>query len=115
MESNVVIDFGLAVILGGLIGTFIHNLRYLNRPTWAFPKRSMPLYALGGMATGAVALTVARRFGWTIREWDWILVGLLGAAVGVGELASRYRDEPTKAILTVPATIYRCSESELEI
>jgi methyl-accepting chemotaxis protein len=35
-----------------------------------------------------------------------VLVAALGAAVGIGELASRYRDEPAKAILSVPATIY---------
>src|SRR5262249_19720627 len=39
-------------------------------------------------------------------DWDWIVVGMIGGAVGVGELASRYRDEPTKAILSVPSLTY---------
>lgn len=37
---------------------------------------------------------------------DWIIVLLLGGLVGSGELVSRYRDEPLRALLTGPAIFY---------
>ena len=37
---------------------------------------------------------------------DWIAVAAIGATVGVGELVSRYRDEPAKAVFTLPALLY---------
>lgn len=37
---------------------------------------------------------------------EWGLVALLGALVGVGELVSRYRDAPGRALWTLPALIY---------
>ena len=99
-------DYALAAVLGGLSGALFRSLRYLNRPIWILPKRSMLHYLAGGMVVGIVALALAQRFGWHVPALDWILVALLGGCVGIGELASRYRDEPTKAILTLPATIY---------
>ncbi len=36
----------------------------------------------------------------------WIVVGLLGAALGTAELVSRYKDAPTEAIRTWPAILY---------
>jgi hypothetical protein len=38
--------------------------------------------------------------------WFYVLVGVLGAAVAVGELVSRYRDAPMKALTTIPAFVY---------
>lgn len=37
---------------------------------------------------------------------DYIIVALLGALVGIGELVSRYRDAPARAIVTGPAFLY---------
>jgi hypothetical protein len=37
---------------------------------------------------------------------DGLIVFLVGASVGVGELVARYRDEPRRAILTRPAMLY---------
>ncbi len=37
---------------------------------------------------------------------DWILVALLGALVGVGELVARYRDRPHRALVQGPALLY---------
>ena len=37
---------------------------------------------------------------------DWIIVTAIGGTVGVGELVSRYRDEPAKAVFTLPALLY---------
>jgi hypothetical protein len=37
---------------------------------------------------------------------DYLFVFLIGAIVAVGELTSRYKDDPTKAIISVPAGIY---------
>lgn len=37
---------------------------------------------------------------------DGIIVFLIGAAVGIGELVARYRDEPRRAIFTRPAMLY---------
>jgi hypothetical protein len=37
---------------------------------------------------------------------DWIVVGPLGALVGVGELVSRYRDAPARALASLPAVLY---------
>jgi hypothetical protein len=40
-------------------------------------------------------------------DWvDWVIVGLLGALVGVGGIVSRYRDDPGKVLTTVPAIAY---------
>jgi hypothetical protein len=104
--ASVVVDYVLAAILGGLAGALIRIIRYFNRPAWVLPKRSMPRYLIVGAAAGVMVLVLAQRLGWTAPHLDWILVALLGAAVGIGELTSRYRDEPTKALLTIPAMIY---------
>jgi hypothetical protein len=37
---------------------------------------------------------------------QWLTAGLLGAAVGIAELTSRYRDEPDNALRSLPAYIY---------
>lgn len=37
---------------------------------------------------------------------DFALAGLIGALVGVGELVSRYRDEPLDALKNIPAILY---------
>ena len=37
---------------------------------------------------------------------EWLTVTLLGALVGIGELVSRYRDAPDRALRTVPAVFY---------
>jgi hypothetical protein len=39
-------------------------------------------------------------------EVDYVAVACIGGLVGIGELVSRYRDEPSKALLTIPAVIY---------
>jgi hypothetical protein len=66
----------------------------------------MPRYLLVGAVVSILVLALARRLGWTAPHLDWVLVFLLGAFVGIGELTSRYRDEPAKALLTIPALIY---------
>ena len=38
--------------------------------------------------------------------WYYLLVGLFGACVAIGELVSRYRDEPVRALLTPSAVLY---------
>ena len=38
--------------------------------------------------------------------FDWLLVGLVGALVGIGELVSRYRDAPDRALRTPAAYLY---------
>lgn len=38
--------------------------------------------------------------------WFYFLVGFLGAAVAIGELISRYRDAPMRALATIPASLY---------
>jgi hypothetical protein len=37
---------------------------------------------------------------------DWLVVGLLGTAVGTGEIVARYRDTPSGALRTAPALLY---------
>jgi hypothetical protein len=37
---------------------------------------------------------------------DYIIVALLGGLVGLGELASRYREHPYFALMTLPAMVY---------
>lgn len=37
---------------------------------------------------------------------DYAIVAILGALVGGGELVSRYRDAPARAVLNLPAAIY---------
>jgi len=36
----------------------------------------------------------------------YVIVFLFGALVGIAELVSRYRDEPSKAILSIPGFLY---------
>jgi hypothetical protein len=95
-----------ALILGVAGGLIFRAIRYTNRPGWALGnKRSWP-YVLGGGVFGPLLLLLLRNSGWSPPDIEWILVAAIGAAVGVGELASRYRDAPIKAILSVPATVY---------
>jgi hypothetical protein len=42
----------------------------------------------------------------TTTQWDAVFVFVLGALVGAGELVSRFRDEPTRAIASVPGGLY---------
>lgn len=42
----------------------------------------------------------------TASLWPWLLAALLGGGVGIGELVSRYRDAPVRALLTLPAWFY---------
>lgn len=46
--------------------------------------------------------------GQVLRDQGWymLLSGVLGASVGTSELVSRYRDEPTQALRSVPALTY---------
>jgi hypothetical protein len=37
---------------------------------------------------------------------DWVIVAALGTAVGITEIVSRYRDEPSRALLNLPSLIY---------
>jgi hypothetical protein len=37
---------------------------------------------------------------------DFVAVAVVGGLVGISELVSRYRDEPTKALFTMPALLY---------
>ena len=39
-------------------------------------------------------------------DWPLVLATCLGAAVGIGELVSRYRDDPLRAVWTRPAALY---------
>lgn len=38
--------------------------------------------------------------------FDWLAAAALGALVGAGEIVSRYRDAPRKALETAPAAVY---------
>ena len=42
----------------------------------------------------------------TTTQWDAVFVFVLGALVGAGELVSRFRDEPTRAIASIPGALY---------
>ncbi|HKO56355.1 MAG TPA: Ig-like domain-containing protein [Thermoanaerobaculia bacterium] len=58
----------------------------------------------------AVAVLVIVAFAvaaWLLRgERSYVVVALIAALVGVGELVSRYRDAPERAIVTRPALVY---------
>ena len=101
-----VLDLVLFSLAGAAFGALVRYVRDLNRPLSLTYGRSRWFYVFGGAMGGVIVSLLAKRFGWSAPHWDLVLVAALGAAVGVGELASRYRDEPTKAILSVPATIY---------
>ena len=96
----------LGTVVGGLLGVGLHTIQYLNRPAWVRPEHSWHAYFAVGSVAGLTVVLVAPALGWTVPEWDLVVVALLGACVGGGELASRYRDEPTKAIFTRPAMLY---------
>jgi hypothetical protein len=102
-----VLDVALAGVAGAALGGLFRHIRYLNRPSSLTRKAwSGWRYVAAGAVAGAAALLLAKRAAWPVPDWDWILVASLGGAVGVGELASRYRDEPIKAILSIPAAVY---------
>src|SRR3954470_7755795 len=101
-------SFILAAFVGGLAGALVRAFRHLNRPRSVQGNRPIAataLYILGGMVVGVIVRVSAERRGWTIPHWDWILAATLGGLVGVGELVSRSRDEPIKAILSIPALL----------
>ncbi len=37
---------------------------------------------------------------------QYLAVALLGAGIGIGELVSRYKDHPTRALISLPGVIY---------
>jgi hypothetical protein len=96
----------LACLIGALLGWLVYQMRYQNRQLVNQPRRHRWPYILGGTLVGLFVIVMAPRSGWTLPDWDWILVGLLGGTVGIGELLSRYRDAPIKALLSPPATAY---------
>ena len=98
--------YGFAFFLGAIAGLAARSVRSINRPASIVQKSSHWRYVLSGGLAGIVTLFLAGHFGWSAPDWNWLVVGALGAAVAVGELASRYRDEPTKAIFSLPAGIY---------
>ncbi|TIL96305.1 MAG: hypothetical protein E5Y73_02010 [Mesorhizobium sp.] len=103
------IIFLLVFLVGGAaLGYFIHFFMKLNRPSSATPHAPIWLYMTAGAAVGAVIFGLSRRYDWIFPELDWVLVAGLGALVGIGELVSRYRDAPVKAILSAPAIFYVC-------
>jgi hypothetical protein len=61
----------------------------------------LTLLALFLIDRSAAAQQVLRDHGWYI-----VLSGILGASVGTSEVVSRYRDEPTQALMSMPAIIY---------
>jgi Big-like domain-containing protein len=62
----------------------------------------------GGIALvlllGLVVFLTRRQ--WANIDWPLVLATCLGAGVGVGELISRYRDDPLRAVWTRPAAMY---------
>ena len=100
------VDLALFMLAGAAFAGLFRYIRFLNRPQATTRVRSITLYIVVGAVGGAGFFMITQRFGWSAPHWDWILVAALGGAVGLGELASRYRDEPIKAILSIPATIY---------
>jgi hypothetical protein len=102
----VVMDAAWFGLFGAACGWLVHYIHFLNRPASLTRGRSLWRYLLIGAVGGVLVWYLARRLEWKVPDLDWILVAALGGFVGIGELASRYRDEPIKAILSVPATIY---------
>src|SRR5215217_5344717 len=88
------VDFSISILIGGIVGAAIWYIRFLNRPEPSAPVRSRWGYILIGALAGTVGLVYVWRFEWVLPAWDYVLVALLGAGVGIGELSSRYRDAP---------------------
>src|ERR687893_315124 len=77
-----------------------------HRPKHVRSARAAIAAILGG-AMAALTWSVLRRpHAWQFPGWDWVIVALLGAGVALGELVSRFRDEPTRAVFTLPAFVY---------
>jgi hypothetical protein len=91
---------------GGAIGAVICWVNGFNRPAAAAPRRHLGTFLLTGVLAGISAAAMALHFDLSAPSCDWVLVSTLGGLVGVGELASRYRDEPAKALLCIPAVVY---------
>jgi fluoride ion exporter CrcB/FEX len=99
-------EYLLAALTGGLFGAFFRWVNGLNRPQTAQPTIARRVYVAVGMGVGIVCILLTTRFNVPAPSWDWILVFVLGGLVGIGELASRYRDDPVKALFCIPAVIY---------
>ena len=99
-------DSVMAAALGALLATAYIAIVYRRRPQWARSVTMAIVTIALGIVVGVVGLALSRRFGWTFPDWDWVAVAALGASVGAGELVSRYRDAPMRALLTTPAVFY---------
>lgn len=106
MDNLLIYDYSLAAGLGAFLGAFVRVFRLLNRPASILLGRNRWLYVACGAIAGILVLAIMRRNDWSLPGPDWTIAGLIGMAVAIGELTSRYRDEPIKALFSIPALVY---------
>jgi hypothetical protein len=66
-------------------------------------RRGWPLGLMLVLLAGAAA---GQLLGWFVVDWQIVLSLSIGAVIGAGELVSRYRDAPLRAVRTKPAGFY---------
>jgi hypothetical protein len=96
----------LAALAGAAIAVALVLANYSYRPKRLRSYRAAIALTLVGAVAGLSWSVLRRAYAWQFPGWDWVIVALLGAGVALGELVSRFRDEPTRAVFTLPAFVY---------
>ena len=99
-------DWVLPVGLALAVTSFYVLAEYRRRPVYARSTTAAVLQIMVGPAVAVALLIIGQQAGLAVPNVDYVAVAALGGMVGVAELVSRYRDAPTRALLTIPATLY---------
>jgi hypothetical protein len=94
------------VLVGSGAGALLMLLAYAFLvPRWERSTRKLSVHVSVGSLVGAVVggLVVHASLRPSV---DWVVVFALGASFGVGELLTRYRDAPARALLTGSGGVY---------
>jgi hypothetical protein len=96
----------LAALVGAAIAVALVLANDSYRPKHLRSNRAAITLTCVGAVAGLTWSVLQRAYAWQFPGWDWVIVALLGAGVALGELVSRFRDEPTRAVFTLPAFVY---------
>ena len=99
-------DWIIWAVVGLGFGICYVIVNYSERPASARSGIEMMTWILLGGTVGVAAYQLSVQSYLRLPHPDWIAVAAIGGIVGVGELVSRYRDEPAKAMFTLPALLY---------
>jgi hypothetical protein len=106
IDTGLILQVAYSAGIGASLFLFIY---FLLVPEWQRAKQSRSvrgwIVVVGAMG-GVVTLLIVRGGGSAIPSIDWTTAFLLGGAVGIGELLTRYRDAPTRALISGAGGVY---------